>query len=253
MALLREVLIVGAVVHRPAEPWTPTVHSLLRHLLDAGLPVPEPLGTDGRVERVRLVAGDAGQDCWRHQLALSGVASAGRLLRRVHDASRTWRPPADAVWAVPAEPAALPAQPVVVCHGDPQPANLAWSGGAAVGIFDWDSARPAPALSDVAYALEWLTPFEDDPAELARRGFAGEPPRRERVRAFLDGYGWEGRLDVVEAVVRRQQRVIDEVVHLGRAGHEPHATWVAQGWPARWRSKLHTTRRLGDEVGEIDL
>jgi hypothetical protein len=55
---------------------------------------------------------------------------------------------------------------------------------------------------------------------------------------------------VVGAVVHRQQLAIDEVVHLGRAGHEPHASWVAQGWPARWESKLVTTRRLPHQVDD---
>lgn len=248
----REVRVVSGVVHRPAKPWTKTVHNLLRHLLAAGLPVPEPLSLDGAVEMVRLVPGDAGQDCWPHQLGLEGVASAGHLLRRVHEAARTWVPPADAVWAVPEEPG-VGELDRVICHGDAQPANFAWSGGMAVGLFDWDSARPAPPLSDVAYALEWLTPFEDCPRELARRGFVDEPDRRRRVRAFLDGYGWDEPLDVVEAVLHRQQLAIDEVVHLGRAGHEPHASWVAQGWPARWQTKLDTTRRLARQVDEEEV
>jgi len=247
MGELREVRVVDGIVHRPAKPWTATIHDLLRHLLTAGLPVPEPVGLDDAVETVRLVPGDAGQDCWPHQLDLSGVASAGHLLRQVHEATRTWTPPAEPIWAVPEEPS-IQGQMRVMCHGDAQPANFAWSGGVAVGLFDWDSARPAPPLSDVAYALEWLAPFEDDPEELLRRGFVGEPDRGQRVRAFLDGYGWAEPLEVVEAVVRRQQLAIDEVVHLGRAGHEPHVSWVAQGWPKRWQSKVVVTRRLAPQI-----
>lgn len=237
--------MVGDVVLRPAKPWTGTVHHLLRHLRDRGLPVPEPLGVVDGVERVGLVPGDAGQDAWPHQVHLDGVRSAGRLLRRVHDATRSWVPPTDAVWSVPVEGGP------VVCHGDVQPANTAWRDGVAVGLFDWDGARPAQPLSDVAYALEWLAPFESDPSELRRRGLPPEPPRRARIDAFLDGYAWEGPLDVVDAVLARQQRAIDEVVHLGSAGHEPHATWASQGWPARWASKLEVTRSLAGEVAAM--
>ena len=86
-----------------------------------------------------------------HQLDLAGVRSAGALLRAVHDASRSWSPPPDAVWAVPSFPGP------VICHGNPQPANLAWRAGRAVGLFDWDAARPAEPLSDVAAALLWFT------------------------------------------------------------------------------------------------
>jgi hypothetical protein len=218
------------------------VQALLRHLVDEGLPVPEPLGTDERAEYVRLVPGDAGPAAWPHQVELDGVASAGTLLRRVHDATARWTPPADVVWSVPAESDEL------ICHGDPQPANLAWSGGRAVGLFDWDAARPAGRISDIAYALEWFTPFEVDPDELARRGFVGQPARRGRVAAFLEGYGWEEPIEVVAAVLARQQLAIDEVVHLGAAGCEPQATWVAQGWPTRWRAKLDVTRSLAHTI-----
>ncbi len=240
----RIVQIDGGVVTRPVKPWTATVHSLLRHLFDAGLPVPEPLDIDGDVERVGLVAGDAGQDCWPHQLETASVRSAGRLLRLLHDATQSWTPPADAVWAAPARPGPT----AVICHGDFQPANLAWRDHRAVGAFDWDAARPAERLSDIAYALEYLAPFETDPAELARRGFRGVPPRRERIDAFLDGYGWPEPFDIVETVAARQRQAIDEVVLQGRDGHEPQATWVGQGWPRRWEAKLDITRSLADEV-----
>jgi hypothetical protein len=238
----RTVRVVGDVVLRPAGPWTATVHHLLRHLHARGLPTPEPLGVVDGVERVSLVRGDAGQDAWRHQVHVDGVRSAGVLLRRVHDATRSFEPPVGAVWSVPPEGGP------VICHGDVQPANTAWRDGVAVGLFDWDAARPAEPLSDVAYALEWLTPFVVDRAELARRGLPEAPARRERIDAFLDGYGWDGEIDVVDAVLERQQRAVDEVVHLGAAGHEPHATWVRQGWPARWASKLDVTRSLAEEV-----
>lgn len=244
MGTQRVVRIDGDTVRRPVAPWTATVHALLRHLHRAGLPVPEPLGIEGGVERVRLVPGAAGQDCWPHQLETGSVRSAGRLLRRLHDATQDWTPPPHAVWSVPSENSPTS----VICHGDFQPANLAWQDGMAVGAFDWDDARPAERLSDIAYALEYLTPFETDPAELERRGFLGPPRRRERIDAFLDGYGWDEPFDVVEAVVERQRQAIDEVVLHGEGGHEPAATWVRLGWPERWQAKLDVTRSLAGEV-----
>jgi Ser/Thr protein kinase RdoA (MazF antagonist) len=218
------------------------VHSLLRHLHQAGLPVPEPLSLDERIERVRLLPGNAGQGSWPHQLEEAGVRSAGSLLRRTHDATRTWRSPPDATWSVPHGGGE------VICHGDPQPANMTWNGGRATGLFDWDAARPSDPVGDVAYALEWFAPFETDATELARRGFLEPPQRRRRIDAVLDGYGWDGSFDIVEEVSRRQRQAIEEVIHLGEAGHEPHATWVRQGWPVRWRAKLDMTRSIADEV-----
>ena len=243
MGRKREARINGNVVERPAKPWTPTVHALLNHLHGTDLAVPKPLDFDDGVERVTLVSGEAGSDAWAHQLSVESVRSAGRLLRRVHDATVGWEPPTLANWAVPFQ------QGGVVCHGHPQPANFAWRDGIAVGLFDWDVARPGNRLSDVAYALEWFAPFEDDPTELRSRGFDETLDRRARISALLAGYGWEGPLDVVAAVTIRQQTAIDEVVYLGKRGHQPQTEWVAAGWPDRWSSKLATTRRVGEKLG----
>ncbi|AMM21638.1 hypothetical protein AX769_17685 [Frondihabitans sp. PAMC 28766] len=147
------------------------------------------------------------------------------------------------MWAVPPEGSS------VICHGDPQPANIAWRGCMAVGLFDWDVARPAEPISDVAYALEWFTPFDVDPESLGHRGLTAAPDRRARAAALLEGYGWEDRLDVVDAVLRRQQRAIDEVVWLGASGNEPQASWVAEGWPRRWADKLTVTESLRSSLG----
>lgn len=242
MGQMREVRINKNVVERPAKPWTPTIHALLKHLHASGLPVPEPLNISAGVEHVRLIPGDSGSDAWTHQLEVESVRSAGQLLRRVHDATVGWVPPTDANWAVPFSPGEI------VCHGDPHPANFAWHDGIAVGLFDWDVARPGNRLSDVAYALEWFAPFEDDPTELRNRGFDETLDRRARIAAFLGGYVWEGPLDMVAAVTARQQTAIDEVVYLGELGHHPQAEWVAAGWPDRWRSKLQTARRVGEKL-----
>jgi len=234
----RRISIRDGVVERPRKPWTPTIQSLLRHLRRTGLPVPEPLGFDDQYEYVGLVAGDAGDAAWPHQLEPDGVWSAGNLLRRIHDASTTWRRPADAVWSM------AYAQDQVICHGDPQPANFAWRDGRAMGLFDWDAARPGSRLDDVAYGLLWLVPIGIDAQEARRRGFPSLPDRRARAEAFLDGYGWRETINVVEAALVRHQQAIDEVAVLGSQGHQPHAEWVAAGWPERWRSQLDHMRTL---------
>lgn len=197
--------------------------------------MPEPLGYDGQSEYVRLVEGDAGDDAWPHQLELPGLRSAGILLRQIHDATTDWQPPLDAEWSVP--PTSR-----IVCHGDPQPANFAWRNGRVIGLFDWDAARPATRLSDVAYALLWFTPINADDGELRRRGFVAVPDRRARAEALLEGYGWDQPIDIIDSAVSRHVQAIDEVDFLGSGGHEPQASWVAGGWPARWRAGLDELR-----------
>ncbi|MGP9536656.1 phosphotransferase [Brachybacterium sp. AOP43-C2-M15] len=236
----REIRIDGTTVHRPRAPWTRTVHALLRHLRAQDLPVPEPLAIHERVEHVSLVPGRAGDEAWPHGVPADGARSLGRLLRSVHDATRGWTPPADARWSVPHAPGE------VICHGDPKPANVAWQGGVAVGLFDWDAARPGDPVEDLAYTLLWTVPLNGDPSTLVTEPEARL--RRERAAALLDGYGWTGPFDVVGQAVRRHEQAIDEVEHLGAEGHEPHATWVAQGWPAAWRSRLGAMRAAGRRV-----
>ncbi len=148
------------------------------------------------------------------------------------------KPPENAEWSVAS------ARSPVVCHGDPQPPNFAWRRGQVVGLSDWDAARPAAPIEDVAYALLWFTPVNADDVELRRRGFEAVPDRRARAEALLEGYGWDQPVDLVEAAVSRHGQAIEEVVLLANRGHEPHASWVAGGWPDRWRASLAELRDL---------
>lgn len=235
----REVLVGDDVVRRPRKPWTRTVHGLLRHLHSQNLPVPLPLRLDERYEYVGFVPGTAGDHVWPEGVSVEGARSLGALLRRIHEATRDWTPPRDAVWSVPHAPGP------VVCHGDPKPGNFAWRGGRAVGLFDWDAARPGRPLDDLAYALLWTVPLNEAPAVRAARQDGDAVTRRARAAALLDGYGWDRPLDVVEAALARHERAIEEVRHLGAAGHEPHAGWAQAGWPERWRGDLDALRAAG--------
>ncbi|WP_206673595.1 aminoglycoside phosphotransferase family protein [Pseudactinotalea terrae] len=236
----RRVEVDGDLVRRPAYPWTPTVHALLRHLRGKGLEVPEPLscelGASGEggvagVEVVRLVEGVAGKDAWGLQATDRGLRSAATLLRRIHDAARSFNPPPGAVWAFPA----IAGESLTVLHGDPGPWNMAWRDGLAVGLFDWDLARPGPALDDVAYALDYLLPLRTDEDCLRWHGFTQVPDRGARLRVFLDGYGPGADLDLAEvaaAILTRKHRTREEVADLAARGIEPQRTWVADGFLA---------------------
>jgi hypothetical protein len=89
----------GDVVIRDAAPWTPAVHALLRHLEDAGFAaaprlVGSGLDTDGR-EVLTFIDGEFTQPGpW----SLDGAAAVGRMLRDLHRATRSFRPPPDAEW-----------------------------------------------------------------------------------------------------------------------------------------------------------
>ena len=142
----RRVVADGAVVRRPRHAWTPTLHALLAHLSKAAPATAVPIGLDLDTETLTMLPGDAGRNAWPRQATISGLESAARLMRSVHDATASWVPPPGATWALPA---ASPAQ--VILHGDPGPWNMTWAGGIATGLFDWDFAHPGPRCHDVAY------------------------------------------------------------------------------------------------------
>ena len=239
---LRPIEIEGGVVHRPAGPWTPTVHAFLGHLRAQGLTsVPEPLGIADGVETLGYLEGESGRDGWFHQHPEAGLRSAAALLRRLHDASVGWRPPPDAVWGAPA----VPGSDLVLCHGDPGPWNFVWHGDEAVGLLDWDFLHPAPRADDVAYALRWFAPLRPDEDALEWHHFPTVPDRRSRVAAFLDAYGPLPAFDVTETVASRAEATIALEQQLAAAGVEPQRTWVAEGSLDRQRAEVRWIRANG--------
>ncbi|WP_460691321.1 phosphotransferase [Nocardioides flavus (ex Wang et al. 2016)] len=222
----RPVELTAETVTRPAGPQSATVHSFLSHLRDKGLEcVPEPLSLDGETETLRYIDGESGGDGWKNQHDEQGLRSAARLLRRIHDASVDWVPPADAVFHAP--PTAAGGD--VFVHGDPGPWNFVWRAGEAIALIDWDFLHRATRLDDVSYALLWFAPMRDDRSTLEWHHFPRVPDRRARIDAFLDAYGLPADFDVADAVVRRRHATIEHVRRLADQGLEPQKTWVADG------------------------
>lgn len=232
-----DVTIAGDLVLRPARPWSATVHALLSHLRARGLDcVPDPVGIRGDIEAVRFIPGDAGPQAWPHQVSVEGVASAAALLRRIHEATRDYHPEPDAIWAFPPGPG-----PDVVCQGDPGPWNFVWRDGVAVALIDWENASPAPALEDVAAALDAFAPCRPD--DLTRgHGFADPPDRRARIRAFASAYGTGGTAGLVDRVIDRQQTAVARVLDLAERGFEPWVSWVQSGGLDDLRARTRWTR-----------
>ncbi|MCX4762953.1 aminoglycoside phosphotransferase family protein [Streptomyces sp. NBC_01275] len=221
----RRVVRIGDTVRRPVQPWTPTVHALLRHLADVGFAyAPRPLGVDdeGR-EVLTYFEGDSGPSGWAKVVDDQGLQNFARLLRDYHDACASFTPPPDATWSRDA------GDHQVVCHGDFGPWNVVWQGIRPVGIIDWDFAHPAPPLHDVAYALEYVAPFRDDAECLRWLRYPAPPDRRLRLKTFCRAYGLDSTAGVVDAVIARQQDNADLVRRLADQGHEPQATWAAEG------------------------
>lgn len=173
------VLRVGDTVRRTAGPWTTSVARYMTVLADAGIDqVPKHLGLDERGrEVVRFVEGEAGRYplpnwVWSPHILIE----AGRVLRRMHDASvalvheqSTWQTRVH-------EPAE------VICHNDYAPYNMVFREHRLVGIIDFDRASPGPRLWDLAYLAYQLVPWIEG---------TNRPKRMqdERLALLLDAYG----------------------------------------------------------------
>ena len=232
---------IGNTVHRPVGPWTPAVHGLLRHLEAVGYEqAPRVLGFDeqGR-EVLTWIDGESGPDGWAKVVNDRGLIAFARLLRDYHDAVASYRPPGTTCWSTKT---AGPVGDEVICHGDFGPWNVVWCGSQPIGILDWDHARPAQWLHDVAYALNYVAPFRDD-AECVRWLCYPQPPdRRRRLEVFASAYGATDTAGLVDVVIAVQEEGIDAVRHLAEQGHEPQATWVAEGHLDELRDRVAWSR-----------
>jgi aminoglycoside phosphotransferase (APT) family kinase protein len=197
-----KVAIADGVVRRPAGPWTPAVHALLRHFEQVGFDgAPRVLGVEGRHELLSHIPGEAAGG--KPPLADDRVVfEVGALLRRMHDAQAGFVAPADARWQ------ALPSAPGgddVICHNDVLGQNVVFRDGAPAALIDWELAAPGPRTVDLAGAAAWWAPLRPD-ADVRRHGLP-TTRRPERLRLLLDGYDLDRSarasfLDVVAAVWR---------------------------------------------------
>lgn len=144
------VVRVGATVRKPWTAATASVVDFVAALRRAGVDLPEPLGRDAQGRQVQeFVPGIRAIEA--PPLSRLDLCRVGRIVRRIHDASMPYTPPADAVWesAIPAPGAEL------ICHNDLAPWNLIL--GERWVFIDADAAGPSTRVWDLAYAAQAFT------------------------------------------------------------------------------------------------
>jgi aminoglycoside phosphotransferase (APT) family kinase protein len=98
------------------------------------------------------------------------LADLGGLVRRLHEASATFRTTATDWSTQWADPGGGP----VICHNDLFPENVVFRDGRVVALIDFAMAGPGRPLWDIAIAAEIWGPL-------------GDPARRDQHPADLDG------------------------------------------------------------------
>jgi Ser/Thr protein kinase RdoA (MazF antagonist) len=109
--------------------------------------------------------------------SLDGTTALGTLLRDLHQATATFRPPPGAVW-LPWHGRDLGGEDQVIGHCDVAPWNIVTRGGLPVALIDWETAGPVDPLVELAQ-LGWLNAklHDDIVAGLERL-----PPAADRAR-----------------------------------------------------------------------
>jgi hypothetical protein len=236
---LNAVVRIGDTVRRPAGPWTPTIHALLRHVRDNGFDLcPEPIGFDDHGREIlsyvpgRTVGWALPWPDWVWDEEL--LASMARATARYHQAAAGFRPDGVVPWQYDAG-ALGPDE--VVCHDDLAPYNMVFADRSLGCVIDWDLARPGTVESELAFvAWQWIPLHHPDVTRLF--GWRSPPDYARRLRVVLDAYdrygvtGGSGAVDrsrFVEAIIRRVALNRDRMARRAADGIPGYVELVHEG------------------------
>lgn len=241
------VVRVGETVRRPAHPWTPAVHALLRHLETAGFAEsPRVLGFDERGREVlTLIPGEVGNCPLTPAMQTDeALVACAQLLRRYHEAA-TIQPGWESLPWRYRDPD--PTRWEVICHSDVAPYNIVYRAGRPVGLIDFDVAGPGPRMWDIAYAAYRLVPLASD-RSCGGFGFGEPPDRPRRLARFLAAYGLGDRGGLLELAVARIEALRDDILDRAAAGDPGVATHLAEDHVGSYNSDLAWIREHEDAL-----
>lgn len=226
----------GDVVLRETDPWATSVHSLLRHLERAGFTAaPRVVGTgfahDGRETLAYIDGNVIDPGPWN----LEGVAAVGKMLRELHDATASFKPPESAQWP-PWYGRELGGSNRIISHCDVAPWNIVSRDGLPVGLIDWEYAGPVDPMVELAQTC-WLNArlFSDDIAE--RENLAPAEERARQFGAMVDAYGLSRNLRVGFFDLMIELVVHDTAYQADEADVKPGSTDKETLWGLAWRAR----------------
>jgi hypothetical protein len=243
------VVRVGDTVRRPVHPWTPAVHTLLRHLEQVRFAEsPRALGFDDKGREILThIPGEVGNHPISAEMTTDpSLVACARMLRRYHEAARTQPGWDDLPWRSRFPD---PSRWEVICHGDVATYNIVYRGEVPVGLIDFDVAGPGPRLWDIAYAAYRLVPLASD-ASCRGFGFTTLPDRPRRLALFLDTYGLEDRQGLLEMATTRIAGLRDGILDLAAAGDPAVRTHIEEDHVGSYNSDLAWIRANATVLSE---
>jgi aminoglycoside phosphotransferase (APT) family kinase protein len=222
---VNNVVRLGDVVVRPTGLYSPAVHMVLQHLDRVGfVGAPKFIAVDIErgTETLTFLKGDVADYPLPPPFTSDrALLSAAQLLKALHEALATFSIPPDAAWWLPhIEPAE------VVVHGDFAPYNCVLHEGRVTGVFDFDTAHPAPRLWDVGYAAYRWVPLV---APTNPDGFGTIESQIRRLPLFCAAYGTSDLGAVIDHARLRLIAMVDNMRQLAANGHQAFQQHVLAG------------------------
>ena len=220
-----EVVRAGATVRRAREPGSEFAARVLGYLESAGYPyAPRYLGVDDRGRDILTYIPGRTTD-HPSQRADGAYARGGAMLRELHDLTA-------------GHP--LAAGRECVLHGDPGPFNTIFDGGTPVAFIDWTSCRPGDRLDDLGYmAWTWCVLSE---------GNVPIDDQARHLRELRDAYGPVGPETLLDAMIRGQNRIVNDLGPVMRDPREPAARrqWAEEA--VRWATADQNLVRANERL-----
>jgi Ser/Thr protein kinase RdoA (MazF antagonist) len=156
------------------------------------------------------------------------LVSVADLQRRYHEAAMTFVAAADDSWHGDPVPSAFSG--ALVCHNDLCLENVVVRRGRAVAFIDFDHARPADRLWDIAIAMRHWVPMRH-PSDLDDARAHVDVPTRFRTFAAAHGLDAGAQARVLDALVAFLDHALISVRAQAEAGHAGHrAQWEEAGY-----------------------
>lgn len=119
--------------------------------------------------------------------------------------------------------------PSLIGHNDIAPYNVCFNGDDLVGVFDWDLAGPTTPLLELAFIAWNCVPLWRD---------VGRKLAAERLELIASTYGSHSPLEVLQAVPKRIQLMLEWIPKAAAAGDEGIVNLMTVGEPERSRRSL---------------
>src|ERR1700728_4879461 len=246
---LNPVVRVGNTVRRPAGPWTPTIHALLRHVRTRGFDLaPDPLGVDemGREILTYIPGTTVGWFLPWPEVIRSDelLVQVGEATASYHRAVANFRPTGTVPWQ---SGSAKLEDSEIVCHNELAPYNTVIADGRLLGIIDWDLAGPGTARAELAFvAWQWV-PLQG-PLVTRFVGWETPPDHARRLRLLLDAYGLHDRSGFIDEIVDRIGYNRDIMTRRAAEGNEAYQSLIEQGHVAGMDEALTFLAENGDRL-----